>query len=159
MPFLVSNINKEKDYCFWVTGILNKTRKLISELHSFKKKSLKNLLWSDLLHIYPIGNFWMLTILPMFLEHVHVKTATSTWKKSPPFFQEPPLKVEILSSPLFWKFGQRLKTPSEERGCTLWWYWLFKESYLNKEKKLVCLIDDDVNEIKFLIHHSTFGLI
>ena len=116
MPFLVSNINKEKDYCFWVTGILNKTRKLISELHSFKKKSLKNLLWSDLLHIYPIGNFWMLTILPMFLEHVHVKTATSTWKKSPPFFQEPSSKSWDPVKPPLLKIWSEAQDPLRRKG-------------------------------------------
>ena len=29
MPFLASNVNKEKYSCFWVTEILIKTRKLI----------------------------------------------------------------------------------------------------------------------------------
>ena len=30
-PFLASNINKKKYSCFWVTEIVDKTRKLISE--------------------------------------------------------------------------------------------------------------------------------
>ena len=101
MPFLASNINKEKYSCFWVTEILNKTRKLISDykvtfwsilLSSFDFHE-KKFLWSDLLHNYQIfckislkfvkeiwshciyiklGIFWMFTVLPMFFEHVQI---------------------------------------------------------------------------------------
>ena len=43
-------------------------------------------------------------------------------KKSPPLSQQPPLKVEVLSSPPFWKYGWRFNPPAErvkEGGCTL----------------------------------------
>ena len=40
-------------------------------------------------------------------------------KKLPLLFQQPPLKVEVQSSPPFWRFGRRF-TPSGERGgCTM----------------------------------------
>ena len=44
------------------------------------------------------------------------------WKKSPPLSQQPPPKVEVLSSPPFQKFGWRLNSPIERgwEGCTLW---------------------------------------
>ena len=103
MPFLASNINKEKYSCFWVTEILNKTRKLISDykvtfwsilLSSFDFHE-KKFLWSDLLHNYQIfckislkfvreiwsyyiyiklSIFWMFTTLSMSFEHVHIST-------------------------------------------------------------------------------------
>ena len=45
----------------------------------------------------------------------YVKTATP-WKKSPASFPATPLWTEILSSPLFWKFGWRLTTPFSRNG-------------------------------------------
>ena len=48
-------------------------------------------------------------------------TPPPSWKKSPPLSQQPqppppaPLKVKVLSSPPFWKFGGG-PTPSAERG-------------------------------------------
>ena len=33
------------------------------------------------------------------------------WKKSPPLSQQPPLKVEVLSSPSFWKFCFKSNRP------------------------------------------------
>ena len=65
-------------------------------------------------------------------------------KVTPLFPSNPPLKIEILSSPLppFWKFGRRLN-PLAERGgrCTLWVYWgltcnvvFYRYSYLISHK-------------------------
>ena len=50
------------------------------------------------------------------------KNCTSTEKFTPFFPRNPPLKIEMLSSPPpFWKFGRTLNPPAEkEGGCTLW---------------------------------------
>ena len=46
----------------------------------------------------------------------YVKTATPPWKKSPPFSQQAPLKIEILSSPLpFFKIWSVAQPPSPSR--------------------------------------------
>ena len=46
-------------------------------------------------------------------------TIATPWKKSPLFPSNPPLKIEVLSSPRFWKFGWRLNPPCRKGGCTL----------------------------------------
>ena len=38
------------------------------------------------------------------------------WKKLPPLFQQPHLKVQVLSSPPFWKSGRRFNAPSRNGG-------------------------------------------
>ena len=42
----------------------------------------------------------------------YVKTA-APWKKYIALSQQPPLKIEILSNPHFWKFRRRLNPPAE----------------------------------------------
>ena len=42
-----------------------------------------------------------------------VKMAIPPEKSYPLFSSNPPLKVEVLSSPPFWKFGRRFKLPAE----------------------------------------------
>ena len=46
---------------------------------------------------------------------VFCKIATP-WKRLAPLFQQPPLKVEVLSNPPFWKFGRRFNPPSRKAG-------------------------------------------
>ena len=45
---------------------------------------------------------------------------SSCWKKSPLFSSNLPLKIEILSSPFFSKFGRRFNSPAERKSgeCT-----------------------------------------
>ena len=45
----------------------------------------------------------------------YVKTAILPEKSHPFLSQQPPLKIEILLSPSFWKFGQRPKPPHEQK--------------------------------------------
>ena len=46
-----------------------------------------------------------------------MKVTTPPEKSHPPLFPcNPPLKVEVLSSPPFWKFGWRLNPPAERGG-------------------------------------------
>ena len=90
-------LTKKKNSCFWVNEILNKTRKLISELQSYLFIDSLEWLWflwkkflrSDFLYNYKysckhsskyfkeiwsyciyikLGSFWIFTILPMFFE-------------------------------------------------------------------------------------------
>ena len=42
------------------------------------------------------------------------------WKKLPPLFQQPPLKVQVLSSPPFWKFARRFNPPAGMGGGGGW---------------------------------------
>ena len=47
------------------------------------------------------------------------KSCNPSWKRSPPLFQQPPLKIEVLSSPPppFWEFGRRFIPPCRKRGA------------------------------------------
>ena len=58
---------------------------------------------------------------------IYVKTATQPWKMSPPFFQQPPLKIEIRSEisnfiPPFWKFGRRFNRKRGSHHEKSQWY-------------------------------------
>ena len=46
----------------------------------------------------------------------YVKIATPHERNHPSLSQQPPLKVKVLSSPPFWKFGWRLNTPLKKGG-------------------------------------------
>ena len=58
-------------------------------------------------------NFFLWLNFPGFSSSFHLKTATPPPEKShPSLFKQPPLKTEVLSSPLpFWKFSRRFNHP------------------------------------------------
>ena len=61
------------------------------------------------------GNFFVVKYF-RFLFTFYVKTATSPEKSHPLFPSNLPLKIGILSSPLYWTFDQSLNTPSRKGG-------------------------------------------
>ena len=62
------------------------------------------------------GNFFVVKYF-RFLFTFYVKTATSPEKSHPLFPSNLPLKIGILSSPLYWTFDQSLNTPSRKGGA------------------------------------------
>ena len=61
------------------------------------------------------------------------------WKKPSPLSQQPPLKVEVLSSPPFWKFcfkSNPLPHPAEKEECILWGI----PQFLTRENRLMFFI-------------------
>ena len=63
----------------------------------------------------------------------------SPWKKSPPLSQQPPLKVEVMSSPPFWKFCFKSNPPpflAEKEECILWGI----PQFLARENRLMFFI-------------------
>ena len=99
----------------------------------------------------------------MFLEHVHVKTASLHLEKVTPFPQKPPSKnLDPIKPPLFENLVRGSSPPLQKGGAHYGGTNFLKSPNLTKKKnfqKCSFLIDDDVNEIKLLIHHSIFGLI
>ena len=62
------------------------------------------------------------------------------WKKSPPLSQQPPLKVEVLSSPCFWKFCFKSNPPPPPHSRKGGVHTLGDPQFLARENRLMFFI-------------------